>query len=217
MKILIACEESQAICLAFRAAGHEAFSADLQPCSGGHPEWHIQGDVLKVIHQGWDMMIGHPPCNYLSYAGMGHWNNPGRLRARLRALEFFASLWLAPIDKICLENPRSCASPTIAKYSQVIQPYYFGEEQYKTTWLWLKGLPNLVHHGQTDLFDERTHTDVPEPNYIDKSGKARYWTESFGKSENRAKERAKTFPCIANAMVEQWGAVPPGVVGTEWD
>ena len=124
MKVLIACEESQTVCMAFKAKGHEAYSADIQDCSGGHPKWHIKGDVLEILNDGWDLMIGHPPCTYISYAGTAHWGNPGRVFKRLRALDFFAKLWEAPISKICLENPKSCASPTIAKYSQIIQPYY---------------------------------------------------------------------------------------------
>ena len=126
MKVLIGCEESQEVCKAFRELGHEAYSCDLQDCSGGHPEWHIKGDLLEVIKDSWDLMIAHPPCTYLSYAGTNWWNRPGRVLKRLEALEFFAKLWEAPIDKICLENPKGCASPAIAKYSQIIQPYYFG-------------------------------------------------------------------------------------------
>lgn len=135
-KALVACEESQAVCIALRAKGWEAYSCDILPCSGGHPEWHIQGDALEVIYsQNWDMLLGHPPCTYLSYAATGSWNNPGRLEKRLEALNFFAKMWLAPIHFICLENPKSCASPTIAKYSQEIHPYYFGDPELKTTWL----------------------------------------------------------------------------------
>ena len=143
MRVLIACEESQIVCINFRALGHEAYSCDIQECSGGHPEWHIQDDILKVINDGWDLMIGHPPCTYLSYAGTRHWNNPRRVYKRLEALRFFADLWEAPIEKICLENPKGCASPVIAKYTQEIQPYYFGDDDMKTTRLWLKNLPRL--------------------------------------------------------------------------
>jgi hypothetical protein len=99
MKVLIACEESQVVCKAFREKGHEAYSCDTKECSGGHPEWHIKGDVLKIINNGWDLMIGHPPCTFISYAGTQSWNNPGRVFKRLEALMFFAKLWEAPIDK----------------------------------------------------------------------------------------------------------------------
>ncbi len=139
MRVLIACEFSGIVREAFKAKGHDAWSCDLLDTE--IPGQHIQGDVIEQLDKGWDLMIGHPPCTYISYAGVAHWNNPGRVFKRLEALDFFAQLWEAPIDKICLENPKSCASPVIAKYSQEVQPYYFGDNQLKTTWLWLKNLP----------------------------------------------------------------------------
>jgi len=204
MRVLVACEESQAVTIAFRNKGHEAYSCDIQDCSGGYPEWHLKGDVFEFINQGWDMLIGHPPCTYLSYAGTAHWNKPGRLLKRLDALNFFAKLWLAPIDKICLENPKGCASPTIAKYSQEIQPYYFGDSDIKTTWLWLKNLPLLIHSEDNNLFFDKTHVDKPEPIYIDNTlrAKKRYFTDG---SSRDPKIRSKTFPGIAQAMADQWG------------
>jgi hypothetical protein len=208
MIILLACEESQTICKAFRARGHEAYSCDIQDCSGGHPEWHIKGDAItEAYSRKYDMMIGHPPCTYLAYSGTGSWNNPGRLRLRLDALEFFASLWEAPIDKICLENPKGCASPTIAKYSQEIHPYYFGDSYMKTTWLWLKNLPPLEYNFKEDLFgNEATGVPKPEPIYIDRTtGKQRGITDSLSPSADRQKIRSKTFEGIARAMAEQWG------------
>ncbi len=201
MRVLIACEESQAVCIEFRKLGHKAYSCDTQECSGRHPVWHLLGDVFDYINQGWDMMIGFPPCTYLTYAGTRHWNNPGRLEKRLDALNFFAKLWTAPIDKICLENPKGCASPTIAKYNQVIQPYYFGDSDKKATYLWLKNLPLLIHTKETDMFYEKTHTDKPVHSAIYPSGKKAYFTE---KSRD-PKLRSKTFPGIAKAMAEQWG------------
>jgi len=206
MRVLLACEESQIVCKAFRERGHEAYSCDLLPCSGGHPEWHIQDDVLNHLNDGWDIMIGFPPCTYISYAGTAHWNKPGRVFLRLEALDFFAKLWEAPINKICLENPKSCASPVIAKYSQEIQPYYFGEIHQKTSWLWLKNLPLLVHIRIDDLFTKGTHTEKPAAIYIDKaSGKKRYFTDAISGSNNGGYYRSKTFPGIAKAMAEQWG------------
>lgn len=202
MKILIACEESQAVTIAFRDKGHEAYSCDIQDCSGGHPEWHIQGDVLEQLKKDWDMLIGFPPCTFLTYAGTRHWNNPGRLERRLDALNFFAELWLSGIDKICLENPKGCASPAISKYSQEIQPYYFGDSDQKTTWLWLKGLNPLLHSIEDDLFSVKTHVEKPEPISIDSTGKKRYFSDSKIRD---AKTRSKTFPGIAKAMAEQWG------------
>lgn len=208
MKLLIACEESQAVCKEFRAKGHKAFSCDTQECSGGHPEWHIQGDVLKQLDKGWDMMIGHPPCTYLSYAATSSWDNEGRLRKRLDALKFFADLWEAPIDKICLENPAGCASPTIAKFSQIIQPWQFGDAESKRTWLWLKNLPPLQHFKEDDLFNNGTHTEPKIYAYYKtgkKKGQPIYGNNYLQFSEDRGAIRSKTFPGIAKAMATQWG------------
>jgi len=204
MKILVACEESQAVVIEFRRKGHDAFSCDVKDCSGGFPDWHIKGDVLDIINHGWDMMIGFPPCTYLTYAGTRHWNNPGRLEKRLEALNFFAKLWTAPIDKICLENPKGCASPVIAKYSQIIQPYYFGDSEQKTTCLWLKNLPLLKHYENDTLFDKKTHIKKPEPFSILSSGKKTYFSD--GKTRD-PEIRSKTFPGIARAMADQWGNI----------
>ncbi len=203
MKILIACEESQAVTIEFRKLGHEAFSCDIQDCSGGHPEWHIVGDAIYEAYTGkYDMMIGFPPCTYLTYAGTRHWNNKGRLDKRLKALTFFAKLWQAPIKKICLENPKGCASPVIAKYSQIIQPYYFGDSEQKLTCLWLKNLPLLIHTEYDDLFTKQTHVEKPKPYGILSTGKKIYFCD--GKTRD-PKIRSKTFPGIAKAMAEQWG------------
>ena len=204
-KILIACEESQTICKAFRRRGFEAYSCDIQPASGNYPKWHIQDDVLKHLNDGWELMIGHPPCTYLSYAGTQHWNNPGRVWKRLEALNFFAKLWEAPIPHICLENPKSVASPVIAKYSQEIQPYYFGDPHIKTTWLWLRNLPKLKYSLHNDLFSKKTAVKKPEPIYIDYTGKKRYITDAISGSRNGSYKRSKSFTGIAEAMAEQWG------------
>jgi hypothetical protein len=205
MRVLVACEESQAVCKEFRALGHLAFSCDIQECSGGRPDWHIQGDAIVEAYSGkYDLMIGHPPCTYISYAGTASWNNPGRIKLRLEALEFFRLLWEAPINKICLENPKSCASPVIAKYSQEIQPYYFGDSDMKTTWLWLKNLPTLKHVEKSNLFFKSTHAKKPEPYSIDNTERAkkRYFTDG---PQHNSKHRSKTFPGIAKAMAQQWG------------
>lgn len=209
MKVLVACEESQIVCKAFRARGHEAYSCDIQECSGGHPEWHIQDDAIKVAYDGnWGLMIGHPPCTYLSYAATSSWNNEGRLMKRLNALDFFAKLWLAPIEKICLENPQGCASPTIAKYSQMIQPYYFGETESKRTCLWLKNLPKLKHFKKQDMFEAATHVEPKVYGFYKngpKTGNPIYGNNYLKFSEDRGKIRSKTFPGIAAAMAAQWG------------
>ena len=208
MKILVACEKSGAVRDAFKAKGHDAWSCDLQDTDV--PGQHYKGSVFDILHEGWDMMIGHPPCTYLSYAGIRWWNDEGRLKKRLDALNFFAELWLAPIDKICLENPKGCASPTIAKYTQEIQPYYFGDEANKPTWLWLKNLPPLKHSKQDTLFEEQTHVSKGEFVYhMTKDGKMKgdskwYYAAVSLPPLERANLRSKTFQGIANAMAEQW-------------
>lgn len=207
MIVLVVCEESQVITKAFREAGHEAYSCDVQECSGGHPEWHYQMDAFKAIDiVKPDLLIGHPPCDFISYAGTNVWNSPGRVYKRLEALKFFADLWEAPVKYICLENPKSCASPIIAKYSQEIQPYYFGDAHMKTTWLWLKNLPLLEYYLQADLFSAPTGCDKPKPISIDNTvrGKKRYFADAKLRS---AKDRSKSFSGIAKAMAEQWGTV----------
>ena len=197
MKVLVACEFSGIVREAFRAKGHDAWSCDLLPTE--IPGQHIQGDILLVLNNTWDLMIAHPPCTYLSYAATSVWNNPGRLEKRLEALDFFAKLWLAPIDKICVENPMGCASPTIAKYSQIIQPYQFGDTESKRTCLWLKNLPVLLH------------TDVVKPKIYAyyKNGKKKgmpiYGNSYLKFSEDRGHIRSKFFPGIAKAMADQWG------------
>jgi len=202
MKVLIACEFSGIVREAFKARGHDAWSCDLLDTE--IPGQHIKGDVLEILNDGWDLMIGHPPCTYISYAGMSSWNNPGRVFKRLVALEFFAKLWEAPINKICLENPKSCASPVVAKYSQEIQPYYFGDYHLKTTWLWLKNLDPLIWNSEHTLFEQQTSSGKPEPLSVDNTTrkKKRYFTDA---STRNPKERARFWPGIAQAMAEQWG------------
>jgi len=207
MKVLVACEFSGIVREAFKARGHDAWSCDLLDTE--IPGQHIKGDVLEILNDGWDLMIGHPPCTYISYAGVAHWNNEGRLQKRLDALQFFADLWTAPIEKICIENPRSCASPTIAKYTQEIQPFYFGDDFHKPTWLWLKNLPPLIHNEIDTLFENKTHSRHPEPAYYQFSGiqegRKRYQIDGMKGGKERSKNRSRFFYGIANAMANQWG------------
>jgi len=203
MKVLVACEFSGRVRDAFRKRGHDAWSCDLLPTEQPGP--HIQGDVLDILDDGWDLMIAHPPCTYISYAGTSSWNNEGRVFKRLEALDFFARLWTAPIEKICIENPKGCASPTITKYNQVIQPYYFGEREMKTTWLWLKNLPPLNHNESDTMFERQTHTEKPCPKAYNKDGKALYWSEYHSQTPDRGHLRSVIFQGIADAMAEQWG------------
>jgi glycosyltransferase involved in cell wall biosynthesis len=206
MKILIACEYSGTVRDAFIAKGHNAVSCDLLPTESPGP--HYQGSVFDIIGEGYDMMIAHPPCQYLTWAGIGYFNvekygDKAIERSRLReeSMSFFMALYNAPIPKICIENPRGYPGNYI-KPSQTIHPFYFGEEHKKMTCFWLKGLPLLRHFKQDDLFDKRTHSDEPQPLSIDYTGKKRYFVDS--KIRN-AKDRAKFWPLVAKAMADQWG------------
>ena len=210
MRILIACEESQAVCKEFRAIGHEAYSADIQECSGGHPEWHIMQDVSPLldgncefktcdnaIHKivgKWDMIIAFPPCTYISNAGAchlwkGHKLNQNRYKKGLQAKDFFMRFYNADCEKIAIENPVSSRIFEMPKCTQEIQPYMFGHPVQKKTRLWLKGLQNLIP------------TDKVEPEQS--CHNAHTWFSKGGK--DRQRNRAKTFPGIAKAMAAQWG------------
>lgn len=206
MRVLIACEESQRVCKAFRALGHEAYSCDIIDCSGGHPEWHIKDDCLNVIHDKWDLIIAHPPCTYLSNAGNSWFNikkygekAEDRYRKRNAAVDFFMLLADNPYcSKIAIENPIGCMSRIYRKPDQIIHPYLFGDPERKATCLWLKGLPKL------------TPTNIVEPNIIHyKNGKGTdspwHMNTIALPKEERARERSKTFYGIANAMATQWG------------
>lgn len=205
MKVLVACEESQEVCKAFRAKGHEAYSCDILPESGGHSEWHIQGDVIPLLDNGWDLIIAHPPCTYLTVTG-NRWFNVERYgekaieRQKLReeAIEFFLRIANAKCDKIAIENPVGIISSVYRKPDQIIQPYYFGDAFEKKTCLWLKGLPKL----------KPTNMVEPPPRVKFASGKT--MPEWYSKcwhlpAEQRSIMRSKTFPGFAKAMAEQWG------------
>lgn len=216
MNVLVACEESQCVCVAFRAKGHTAYSCDLQECSGGHPEWHILGDALEVLKGGtivtmdgvahnvdkWDLLIAHPPCTYMSKAGARFMYltagnvNQERLEKALQAKEFFMKFMNADCEKICIENPTPLKIVGLPKENQVIQPYQFGHPYSKRTLLWLKGLPELK---PTNILTEYTPY-LPS----NTGGFARGKGGSRGVAHN-AKDASKTFPGIAEAMVEQWG------------
>ena len=201
MRILIACEFSQVVTKAFREKGHEAYSCDIIPCEGGHPEWHIQDDVLKHLDDGWDMMIAHPPCTYLANSGVQHLHKQPERRAKMwNAVWFFNQLYKADIYynilRICIENPVPHKYANLPKYTQIIQPYYFGDEVQKRTCLWLKNLPELV---KTNVVDKGEK-------YIMKNGKSNgsKWYQ-LPPSVNMSKYRSITFQGIAEAMANQWG------------
>jgi len=216
INILIGCEESQTVCKAFRALGFNAFSNDLKPCSGGHPEWHLQMDVFEAIKlKQWDMAVFHPTCTYLSNVGNAWFNEEkygdkarGRKAKRDEALRFFVKLHNCGIPRICLENPVGWVNSNFRKPDQVIQPYYFGDPESKSTCLWLIGLPKLQHSPCNSLFYEKTHVsriDIMFYKSGKKAGKPITFNDRFKISEDRQALRSKTFPGIANAMASQWG------------
>lgn len=218
MQVLVACEESQRVCMAFREKGHEAYSCDIIDCSGGHPEWHIKQDVIPLlnghcefitcdgktheIENSWDLLIAHPPCTYLSNAGArhlwkGHELQADRVMLGIQSRDLFMQFLWSSIPLICVENPVPSKVFCLPQYTQSIQPYMFGHPYTKKTCLWLKGLPPLK---STNIV-KPVATWCPSGSYSHKHGeqhKGMFTTD-------RAKSRAKTFPGIANAMAEQWG------------
>lgn len=209
MNVLIACEESQRVCLAFRRRGFNAFSADIQKCSGGFPQYHYKGDVLNILHtpcqfytmnhdyhfiDSWDLVIAHPPCTFLSNAGHSRLIqngvlNDSRYKHGLAARDFFMEFYMCDCPHICIENPIPIRLYDLPRYDQIIQPYFFGDPYYKTTCLWLLGLPNLF---PTNICENPLPTTYAE-----------WWNK--GTRSERQKNRSKTFPGIANAMAAQWG------------
>ena len=211
LKILVACEESQAVTIAFRERGFEAWSCDIEPCSGGHPEWHLQQDVIPLLPQKWDCIIAFPPCTHLSSAGVRHWPQKQKDGRQQTAIDFFMEFINAPCKHIAVENPQGIINTVYRTPDQVINPFNFGDPYRKRTCLWLKGLPCLWWTDQDGLFGEKkTCIGPPPPVYIQqkgkKIGKRRHFTDScLAGNKNRAKIRSKTFPGIARAMAEQWG------------
>lgn len=201
MKILVACEESQAVTIELRKLGHEAYSCDVLECSGGHPEWHIQGDVLPLLNEKWDMILAFPPCTYLTNAGARHLYKGGVLNEErygkgIEAKEFFMRFYNADCPRICIENPTPSRVYELPKHSQTIQPWQFGHPFTKRTNLWLKGLPPLM---ATDIV-EPERTWCPSGSY---SGKHNDKHRGMF-TKDRARNRSKTFPGVAKAMAEQW-------------
>lgn len=201
LKILVACEESQAVTIELRRLGHEAYSCDIEPCSGGHPEWHLRVDALEMLKMKWDMIIAFPPCTYMTNAGAVRMRVNGeivqdRFEKAMKAKEFFMRFYNSDCPKIAIENPTPMKIVGLPPYSQVVQPYMFGHPYSKRTCLWLKGLPILM---ATDIVSDY------EP-YInggckDANGNYRKFQ---GRKERDPKTRSKTFPGLAKAMAEQW-------------
>ena len=195
MKILVACEESQAVTKEFRRLGHEAYSCDIEPCSGGHPEWHLQQDVLPLLKKEWDMIIAFPPCTHLAVSGAAWFEQKRKDGRQQQGVDFFVAFAEAPCEKIAIENPIGIMSTVWRKPDQIIQPYQFGHKERKATCLWLKGLPLLKP--TNDVYEEMMM--LPK----NKRERLHY----LPPSPERAKLRSKTFPGIAKAMAEQWGGL----------
>lgn len=226
MKVLIACEESQRVCTAFRAKGHEAYSCDIQDCSGGHKEWHIKGNVLPLLNGGgydfktqdgkrhivnnWDMIIAFPPCTYLTNAGMCNFTRKNsdniyrlkRLKNLYESVKFVNDIWQSDCNKIVIENPVGVLSTYFAKPTQIIHPYEFGHSVNKSTCLWIKGVNPLI---PTNIVEKDKIIAWGNGNKISKWYRETL-SDCAGNLEELSKIRSKTFEGIASAMAEQWGS-----------
>ena len=203
MRVLVACEESQAVTIELRRLGHEAYSCDIQECSGGHPEWHLQQDVVPLLAEKWDMIIAFPPCTDLAVSGARYFAKKRADGRQQRSIEFFMQFVNADCPKVAIENPIGIMSSYYRKPDQIIQPYQFGDHARKSTCLWLKGLPKLEP------------TNIVDPGEIMRGGYSVGASANYARDENgkiipwndprTAKLRSKTFTGIAKAMAEQWG------------
>jgi hypothetical protein len=197
MRVLVACEESQTVCKAFRAKGHEAYSCDILPCSGGHPEWHLQQDVIPLLHERWDMVIAFPPCTHLAVSGARYFKQKQEDGRQQQGIDFFMKFVNCECNKIAIENPVGIMSTVYRKPDQIIQPCWFGDTAYKSTCLWLKNIPKLLP------------TNIVEPEFVmyknknSRVSKHNYDTFFLPKNQ-RAFIRSKTFQGIADAMAAQW-------------
>lgn len=194
IKILVACEESQEVCKAFRARGHAAYSCDILPPSGGKPEWHLQCDVREVLDKDWDMVIAHPPCDHLASSGARWFKQKVADGRQQQGIDFFMLFTkLDHVPKVAIENPIGIMSTKYRKPDQIIQPWMFGHPEKKATCLWLKGLPLLK---ETDNVKNKMDTMSKE-----ETQRIYYMPQN----KNRSKMRSKTYTGIAKAMAEQWG------------
>lgn len=198
MLVLIGCEESQEVCKAFRAKGHEAYSCDLLPCSGGHPEWHIKGDVIEaILSRQWDLIMMHLPCTAIALCGNSTYGvGMPKNKERIESIQWTKSVWdlaCRICNKVGFENPKNVMGAFIGKRTQAIHPFEFGHPERKETWLWLNGLPPLTP--TNNVFDDMMKLPKKDRERI-------HYTSP---SPDRAKLRSKTFPGIAKAMADQWG------------
>lgn len=220
MRVLIACEESQTVCKAFRTLGHEAYSCDLQECSGGFPEWHIKDNAIKILNsENWELVIAHPPCTYLANSGVHHLHkDKSRWGLLKEAKDFFMEFYNYP-GRIAIENPIPHKYAELPKYTQTIQPYLFGHREQKKTCLWLKNLPDLHWTEIPDWLKYRCSCGHVFPYEYGKYGcclnaAKPFWDNVTVSGQNklppsadRAKIRSKTYSGIAQAMAEQWGCL----------
>lgn len=204
-RILLACEESQAVTIEFRNLGFEAYSCDLLPCTGEHPEWHLQQDVIPLLNEKWDLIIAFPPCTDLAVSGAMHFEKKRANGTQQKSIEFFMQFVNAKCDRIAIENPIGIMSKIYRKPDQIIQPWQYGDKAQKSTCLWLKNLPNLE---PTDIVDKGEFFEWKDG----KTGKLKkqpmwYYQALLNSKtpEQRRTLRSKTFPGIAKAMAMQWG------------
>ncbi len=203
MKILVACEESQAVTIELRKLGHEAYSCDILECSGGHKEWHIQQDITPLLEKDWDMVIAFPPCTHLCVSGARWFPQKIKDGRQQRGIDFFMMFANNKCPKIAIENPIGIMSNKWKKPNQIVQPWQFGDEFQKSTCLWLKGLPNLE---PTDIVGKGEFIEFTSKKGIKKK-QPKWYFEALKNAENpqeRACLRSKTFPGIAKAMATQW-------------
>jgi hypothetical protein len=204
-RVLIACEESQAVTIAMRKKGIEAYSCDILPCSGGHPEWHIKCNVLDIIHENWDMIIAFPPCTDLSAAGAQYWKQKQEDGRQKKAIDFVYAIRDADCSYIAIENPTGILNTLWRKPDQIINPFQFGDPFKKRTCLWLKGLPLLQ---PTNIVDPKYHyTSNSTRGGKLKDGTRKKSSLPIFKAWDSSKERSKTFSGIAKAMATQWGEI----------
>jgi hypothetical protein len=205
MKILVACEESQAVTKELRKLGHEAYSCDILEQSGGHPEWHIKGDAVAEAYSGkYDMMICFTPCTHLAVSGARHFKEKIADGRQQEGIDLFMSFVNAPIEKIAIENPIGIMSTNYRKPNQIIQPWMFGDKAQKSTCLWLKGLPNLE---PTDIVEKGEFFEFTSKKGVKKRMAMWYYKalQDAKTPAERSTLRSKTFGGIAKAMATQWG------------
>ncbi len=218
-KVLVACEESQAVTKELRAMGIEAYSCDILPCSGGHPEWHLQQDVTELLKQKWDMIIAFPPCTDLAVSGARYFEDKRKDGRQAKSIRFFMQFINADCDLIAVENPIGIISGSYIgkhfkalqhefnfpiKYSQIIQPYEHGHECTKSTCLWLKGLPLIQ---PTNIVGKGEYKEYVCPKTGKKKRQSKWIYDAYAHGKDRQKNRSKTFEGIAKAMASQWGGL----------